>query len=90
MEVSAKSCGLPAKIRVSWANEAKVTANVIGRCASRNNRANRCARSYVLPACTKANSENEARVIVRGIAKPVAARETPNNGGIGVGLAAEA
>ena len=27
----------------------------------------------MLPACTKANSENEARVIVRGIAKPVAA-----------------
>jgi hypothetical protein len=27
----------------------------------------------VLPACTKANSENEARVIVRGIAKPVVA-----------------
>src|SRR3954467_13091729 len=31
---NAKSCGWPAKTRVSWGNEAKVTANVIGKCAS--------------------------------------------------------
>src|SRR3954447_4307408 len=70
---NAKSCGLPAKTRVSWANEAKVTANVIGKCASDNPLVSRYAKSCAKPACTKANSENEVRVIVRGIVKPVAA-----------------
>jgi len=54
-------------------NKERVTADAIVRCASRNNLISRCAKNYVLPACTKANSENEARVIVRGIVKPVAA-----------------
>ena len=54
-------------------NGERVTANVIGKCANDNPLASRCAKSYVLPAYTKANSENEAKVIVRGIAKPAAA-----------------
>src|ERR1041384_5761912 len=46
--------------------------------------ASRCARSHVLLACTKANSESRARVIVGSIAKPVAAssdrfRDTSDN-----------
>ena len=72
VEVSAKSCGLPAKTSSNSGNKERVTVDAIGRCAS-SPLASRYAKSYVLPVYTKTNSESKARVIVGGIVKLAAA-----------------